>query len=832
MSSNSSVGNELFLKLKSNFPKIRLGDHEGMSTVDPRKAVFFDFDFTVAGKVISSISISLSDEGTMRIFYSNDTIKDNDDIVKGEWFEFLKSMRMFAKKRLLSFEPKNIVKKNLDKRDFNFLANKNKDQAMSESSLYGSTRSSYQKLENTKLIIRHSKKIDEAGINSRTRNIESVYVESANGERFRYPFIHLSGARAMQRHVANGGNPYDGFGQYIVSLSENIYNLRRFNQLVSRHAFLENTEILPIADAARIKVKSVKKTLESIQKQRGYETVKENFIAFDRTELSPEVLENLKSRFTIQQFNEELVDLFPYITDLLGEDQVTELGPKTLGNYVKGASQSRSSNSYYKGRAQDPSSNISKDSEDTVTRKEKNRGVGIGRAVDRLTKEAAPFVKGAPGKGQGKPSGDYDDSDAAQEPIGSTFGKFKDKPRDEAYDLMMALQATPVIKMEPFDKASIQKALDGTHNQIRELEKAAKENPRDKQTQYALEKASARLGLLQARIGTSEPKATNNVTKNALTIEHLATHVKDDRISLLLSRISEDYPKMSKEEQREVNGLIKQMMGKVKLVPMFSNESTTFEELENLLLKREDTTEEQDEKIDYVSEYSRLLDNITGDKSSLMSGDPEVQGNAIKSLNNLMSSHFPAGTNGVNAIESLKGIIDDPELSHKLKEIGKLDSNECVRPVIMEWIKENVPQIVDQIDTGDMVGGEQPPAEPAADPNVAAPAPADPNAAAAPAPPPAPAPAAPADPNAPPPPEQAEEMEPGMEDGSHEVSEYVKSLYDRNTGRFPRGETGVLVSVDKKFGPNAVGHAKKMIEQLKGSFDENLMRMRKLAGVS
>jgi hypothetical protein len=88
------------------------------------------------------------------------------------------------------------------------------------------------------------------------------------------------------------------------------------------------------------------------------------------------------------------------------------------------------------------------------------------------------------------------------------------------------------------------------------------------------------------------------------------------------------------------------------------------------------------------------------------------------------------------------------------------------------------------------------------------------------------------DPNAPPPPEQAEEMEPGMQDGTNEISEYVKSLYDRNTGKFPRGETGVLVSVDKKFGPNAVGHAKKMIEQLKGTFDENLMRMRKLAGVS
>jgi hypothetical protein len=821
MSNTSSISNALFLKLKGLFSNIKMGNNDQGSLTDPSEALFFDFDFKVANKSIATISISLAEPGILKIFFSKDTIQKQDDIIRAEWFDFIKSMRAFAKARLLQFDIHDIVKNNLDKRDYSFLSKKNKDQAMSESSLYGSTRSSYQKLENTKLIIRHSKKIDEAGINSRTRNIESVYVESANGERFRYPFIHLSGARAMQRHVANGGNPYDGFGQYIVSLSENIYNLRRFNQLVSRHAFLENTEITPIAEAARVKVKSVKKTLESIQKQRGYEIVKENFTTFEKTELSPEVLESLKSRFTIQQFNEELVDLFPYISDLLGEDQVTELGPKTLGNYVKGASQSRSSNSYYKGRAQDPSSHISKDSEDMVTRKEKNRGVGIGRAVDRLTKEAAPFVKGAPGKNQGKPSGDYDDSDAAQEPIGSTFGKFKDKPRDESYDLMLAIEAAPVIKMEPFDKASIQKALDGTHIQIKELEKAAKENPRDKQTQYALEKASARLGLLQARMGTAEPKATNNVTRNALTIEHLATHVKDDKISLLLSRISDDYPKMAKDEQREVNGLIKKMMSKVKIVPMFTNENTTFEELENLLLKREDNEKQYDEKIDYVSEYARLLDNITGDKSNLLSGNPGIQKNALKSLNNLMSSHFPAGTNGINAIESLKGIIDDPELSHKIKEIGQEDSNQCVRPIVMQWIKDNAPQLENEIDTGDMASAiGDPNAEPAdqAAPPAAAPA--------------APAAAPPADPAAAPPPEQAEEMEPGMEDGSAEVDEYVKSLYDRNTGKFPRGETGVLVSVDKKFGPNAVGHAKKMIEQLKGSFDENLMRMRKLAGVS
>mgnify|MGYP003342801512 CR=1 FL=1 len=93
----------------------------------------------------------------------------------------------------------------------------------------------------------------------------------------------------------------------------------------------------------------------------------------------------------------------------------------------------------------------------------------------------------------------------------------------------------------------------------------------------------------------------------------------------------------------------------------------------------------------------------------------------------------------------------------------------------------------------------------------------------------------PADPNAAPqPPEQAEDedMISGMQKGSHNVDEYVKSLYDRNTGRFPRGETGVLSSVGKKFGDSAVPVAQSVIENLKQSFDDNIMRMRKLAGVS
>jgi hypothetical protein len=45
--------------------------------------------------------------------------------------------------------------------------------------------------------------------------------------------------------------------------------------------------------------------------------------------------------------------------------------------------------------------------------------------------------------------------------------------------------------------------MDKTQAQIKELEGNVADNPKDKKMQYALEKAQARLGLLQARMGTA-----------------------------------------------------------------------------------------------------------------------------------------------------------------------------------------------------------------------------------------------------------------------------------------------------------------------------------------
>ncbi len=64
---------------------------------------------------------------------------------------------------------------------------------------------------------------------------------------------------------------------------------------------------------------------------------------------------------------------------------------------------------------------------------------------------------------------------------------------------------------------------------------------------------------------------------------------------------------------------------------------------------------------------------------------------------------------------------------------------------------------------------------------------------------------------------------------SEELVEFIKSMYNTEEGSFPKGETGVLIACEKKFGDNSVSMAKKVIERLHQV--NEMSRMKKLAGL-
>jgi hypothetical protein len=59
-----------------------------------------------------------------------------------------------------------------------------------------------------------------------------------------------------------------------------------------------------------------------------------------------------------------------------------------------------------------------------------------------------------------------------------------------------------------------------------------------------------------------------------------------------------------------------------------------------------------------------------------------------------------------------------------------------------------------------------------------------------------------------------DQEEPKKESISKEVVEFIASMYDRETGTFPRGEEGVKIACEKKFGEQAGQFANYVVEKL------------------
>ena len=321
------IGEDLFNKIRGRFPEVTIGDEAGTVTNEPTMARFFDFDYNGLGKV----SVSISEDEGLTIIYSKDFMEDQDDMTKAAWYDFLKELRVFSKKRMLDYSVRDITKSNLNKRDYKFLAKTPEDgQMTTESKLYGTSKISYQKVGEARIVIKHTESVNTELTAGRTRNIGKIYIESADGERFIYPFKHLSGARAMARHVAEGGKPFDDFGTHIVSLSEEMSKLRKFSNYMGRSAVMAES-LAGYVDVVKERIKTVKKTIESLQKPAYYA---ETFAAFEKPmmeDVPSDVAENWIDQLTIKQFNEELADVFPYIYKLVGEATKAKLlGPDEL----------------------------------------------------------------------------------------------------------------------------------------------------------------------------------------------------------------------------------------------------------------------------------------------------------------------------------------------------------------------------------------------------------------------------------------------------------------------------------------------------------------------
>lgn len=336
MDATNNIATDLFYKIRSRFTGLKLGESTGAITINPEQARFFDFDYIENDKTLGHVSISLAEPNSMKVYFSSGITEGLDSDQKDNWYGFLRELRKFAKRRLLAFDTRDIAKDNLDKRDYAFLSQHSTPQSdndtiikpvgeglMNESNLYGTKTQSFQKLMDTRLIIKHSKKLAddfEQKPGDRSRNISALFVENQDGERFKYPFIHLAGARAMQRHVANGGLPYDTIGESLIRMSEEIAQLKSFTNYCVRNDLM-NSDTNNIVERSKSQLDGLRERIAKLSKQAHYENYVTEFQAPEAMEVPDDVMEEYKEKFTVRNFKEDLTSVFPVLYRLMKEEE-------------------------------------------------------------------------------------------------------------------------------------------------------------------------------------------------------------------------------------------------------------------------------------------------------------------------------------------------------------------------------------------------------------------------------------------------------------------------------------------------------------------------------
>jgi len=323
------IAQELYGKIRTRFSDVTFGDEEGKilsREEDIPNARFFEFEYKDHGEVLGTVTITLSQKKGVFVQLSGDLVDSKHPTA----FKFIRSLRDFARSRLLNYDEINIGKNNLDKRDYHFQT-KSKEEPMMESKMYGTAKISYQDLGEARLVVKHSQPVNTDLAAGRTQHIEAIYVENSQGERFKYPFKHLSGARALAEHLKHGGIPYDSIGKHITSLSEELAQLRKFKGYISRNETLAEA-MGDITTKVFERIEQVKKEVASLSRKTYYEQFAEAFEDREEQMIPENIMSDWIDRLTIRTFNEELKTAFPYIFRLVDETSipVKDLSPDDL----------------------------------------------------------------------------------------------------------------------------------------------------------------------------------------------------------------------------------------------------------------------------------------------------------------------------------------------------------------------------------------------------------------------------------------------------------------------------------------------------------------------
>lgn len=327
MLSSELVAEKIFKILKGNGHNLQLYTDEGSNTVDPGESRRF---------YIPDVSLMVSLDETDNRREIKASIGANTNLK--ELKDTLYQLKKLANQSIIEYTLKQYTKA-IEPKDFDYQAQKVRDMNQVNEAIgaaYGSTKSSYQKLESARLVIKHNKPVNEEQRGSRSRNIQAIYIENAEGERYRFPSNNLAGGRAMLRHVKEGGTPYDSFGEHIVEQCNELKKLKEFKRYSEKNG-LVNEDTADIVEAVSARITNIRESLNKMKGSRSYAAALEAFESKDE-QLDEDDFSDVKDKFTVSYFDENVEGALPYVQALVKEMQaVREHNTKvqeTISNLV------------------------------------------------------------------------------------------------------------------------------------------------------------------------------------------------------------------------------------------------------------------------------------------------------------------------------------------------------------------------------------------------------------------------------------------------------------------------------------------------------------------
>jgi hypothetical protein len=265
-----------------------------------QEADVIEFTFNKDGEDYGKVWVSIDDASSVKLYFDDEQQDSPDTTTPGTeyddtWTGLLKFIKAWAQRRQLSFELTNKDRLGDDMRQRDYYKMKEK---LGEGYYPMGKKASYNDaVPNVKIVLQHNRALEEG--EQRYRNVDRIFLENADGERFLAPTTKPGIARVYARHIAEGGLPNDDRWNHIKTVCEDYNKMAGFVRATRNKEFNESAQDL-INEGAN-HYTNLRETLHKLTGHRGYHAYFESW--------TPSLMEDEGDDLAINElFVQETVD--------------------------------------------------------------------------------------------------------------------------------------------------------------------------------------------------------------------------------------------------------------------------------------------------------------------------------------------------------------------------------------------------------------------------------------------------------------------------------------------------------------------------------------------